>query len=103
MRILRSGLLLITMAIAFMPAKGQETIHWNVYFNKDGGGGRIRGIQLQGNEQLRYILSDWLQPLHPLGVAHLTSQISRNSDHAPFNAAGLPAVSFLQDPVERRA
>ena len=30
MRILRSGLLLITMAIAFMPAKGQETIHWNV-------------------------------------------------------------------------
>ena len=74
-----------------------------IYFNKDGGGGRIRGIQLQGNEQLRHILSDWLQPLHPLGVAHLTSQVSRNSDHAPFNAAGLPAVSFLGDPVERRA
>ena len=74
-----------------------------IYFNKDGGAGRIRGIQLQGNEQLRPILSDWLQPLHSLGVAHLTSQVSRNSDHAPFNAAGLPAVTFLQDPVERRA
>lgn len=30
MRIWPRGLLLITMAIGFIPAKGQETIHWNV-------------------------------------------------------------------------
>jgi hypothetical protein len=88
---------------------GQETPvkpgHKNlvIYLNKDGGAGKIRGIHLQGNEQLRGLFTDWLKPLHSLGATHLTSQTSGNSDHAPFNAAGLPAVSFLQDPVERRA
>ena len=43
-----------------------------IYFNKDGGGGRIRGIHLQGNEQLRHILSDWLQPTW-CGASNLTS------------------------------
>ena len=75
----------------------------SIYFNRDGGGGRIRGIQLQGNEQIRPILSAWLAPLRPLGVAHLMSKISPNSDQAPFNDAGLPAVSFLHDPIELRA
>jgi hypothetical protein len=74
-----------------------------IYINKDGGGGRVRGVQLQGNEQLRPILEKWIAAVRPLGVTHLTSQSSPNSDHAPFNDAGLPAVTFVQDPIETRA
>ncbi len=74
-----------------------------VYINRDGGGGRIRGIHMQGNDQLRAILSDWLSPLRDLGASHLTSQISENSDHASYNDAGLIGLSFVQDPIERRS
>ncbi len=74
----------------------------SIYINRDSGG-RVRGIHLQGNEQVRPVLHDWLRPLRDLGVTHLTPVNSRNSDHAPFNDAGLPGVSFLQDPIERRS
>ena len=73
------------------------------YFNKDRDTGRIRGVNLQGNERLRPIFTEWIKPFHNLGMTHLSSRSSWNSDHASFNAVGLPAVQFIQDPIEDRA
>ena len=43
------------------------------YFNLDNGAGRIRGVNLQGNEAVRPIFDAWLQPFHYLGAATLTT------------------------------
>jgi hypothetical protein len=70
------------------------------YFNVDHGTGRIRGIYLQGNEAARPALAALLEPLRPLGAARLTLANTGGSDHMPFVAVGLPAFTFIQDPID---
>jgi Zn-dependent M28 family amino/carboxypeptidase len=40
----------------------------SAYFNYDNGTGKIRGIYLQGNEELRPIFTAWLAPFADLGA-----------------------------------
>jgi carboxypeptidase Q len=71
----------------------------SAYFNLDNGSGRIRGVNLQGNEALRTVFDAWLRPFNYLGASTLTTLNTGGTDHMPFDALGLPGFQFLQDPL----
>ena len=73
-----------------------------IYFNKDGGSGRVRGVYLQENVALAPMAAGWLAPLASFGVTHISNHAHFNSDQASFDRAGLPSIMFIQDPLERR-
>jgi len=70
------------------------------YFNLDNGSGRIRGVYLQGNDMMRPVFEAWLAPFKDLGAATITIRNTRGTDHVSFDAAGLPAFQFIQDPLD---
>lgn len=72
----------------------------SAYFNLDNGGGKIRGVYLQDNDMVRPIFDAWIAPFHDLGVTTLTIRNTGSTDHVPFDAVGLPAFQFIQDPLE---
>ena len=66
------------------------------YFNLDNGSGRIRGINLQGNEAARPIFEAWLAPFAYLGATTVTTlQYRRHRSHAIQRGrpAGIPVHS----------
>jgi carboxypeptidase Q len=72
----------------------------SAYFNMDNGTGAFRGIYLQGNEAVAPIFQEWMKPFHNLGMTTLTIRDTGSTDHAAFDAVGLPGFQFVQDPVE---
>ncbi|MEO5594292.1 MAG: M20/M25/M40 family metallo-hydrolase [Chitinophagaceae bacterium] len=70
------------------------------YFNLDNGTGKIRGVYLQGNEAVKPIFTQWLQPFNDLGATTLTLQNTGGTDHLSFDAIGLPGFQFIQDAIE---
>jgi carboxypeptidase Q len=74
--------------------------NFSVYFNSDLGSGKFRGIYLQGNESARVFFRTWLKPFEKLGTATITSRNITGTDHLSFDAIGLPAFQFIQDPLE---
>jgi hypothetical protein len=72
----------------------------SVYFNLDNGTGKIRGIFLQGNAAAKPVFEQWFQPFHDLGASTLSLQNTGGTDHLAFDAIGLPAFQFIQDPME---
>ncbi len=70
------------------------------YFNLDNGGGRIRGIYMQDNDEIRPIFEAWLEPFRDLGATTLTIRNTGSTDHVSFDAVGLPAFQFIQDPLD---
>jgi hypothetical protein len=70
------------------------------YFNYDNGSGRIRGVYLQENLQVRPIFEAWMKPLKDLGVMTLALQNTEGTDHQPFDFIGIPGFQFIQDPLE---
>ncbi len=72
----------------------------SVYLNLDNGSGKIRGIYLQGNAAAAPVFEQWFQPFHDLGAATLTLENTGGTDHLSFDAIGLPAFQFIQDPLE---
>ncbi|HEY7543278.1 MAG TPA: M20/M25/M40 family metallo-hydrolase [Blastocatellia bacterium] len=70
------------------------------YFNLDNGTGRIRGVNLQGNEAVRPIFEAWLRPFNYLGAQTLATLNSGGTDHMSFDAVGLPGFQFIQDPID---
>jgi hypothetical protein len=70
------------------------------YFNVDSGTGKIRGVFLQGNEAVRPIFEAWLKPFAALGATALAIQRVGGTDHLDFDHVGLPAFSFIQDPID---
>jgi carboxypeptidase Q len=70
------------------------------YFNLDNGTGRIRGVYLQGNDRLRPIFAEWFKPFADLGAGTITIRNTGGTDHASFDAVGLPGFQFIQDPIE---
>jgi hypothetical protein len=76
----------------------QEKI--SAYFNVDNGGGKIRGIYLQGNAAIGPIFTQWMAPLKDVGVSTLTLQNTGGTDHLSFDAVGIPGFQFIQDPLD---
>lgn len=80
-------------------ARKPEHALLSAYFNLDNGAGRIRGINLQGNEAARPIFEAWLRPFAYLGATTVTTLNTGGTDHMPFSAIGLPGFQFIQDPL----
>jgi len=70
------------------------------YFNVDNGSGKLRGVYLQENEAVTPIFESWMQPFHDLGMATITMRDTGGTDHQSFDAVGIPAFQFIQDPIE---
>jgi hypothetical protein len=85
------------------PAKvtpGPEYEKLSAYYNLDNGSGKIRGIFLQGNEALRPLFREWLAPFKDLDATTVTAANTGSTDHASFDAIGLPGFQFIQDDLE---
>jgi len=72
----------------------------SAYFNLDNGGGKIRGIHMQGNEEVRPIFEAWLEPFHDLGATTATIRNTGSTDHISFDEVGIPGFQFIQDPLD---
>jgi carboxypeptidase Q len=72
----------------------------SVYLNLDNGSGKIRGIYLQGNAAAGPIFREWFQPFQDLGAGTITLKNTGGTDHLSFDAIGLAAFQFIQDPLE---
>jgi len=70
------------------------------YFNSDNGTGRVRGIWLQGNLAVGAVFEQWMKPLADLGVAATGPRQVASTDHASFDAVGLPGFQFMVDRLE---
>ncbi len=70
------------------------------YFNYDNGTGRIRGIYIQENFQVRPIFEEWMKPLRDIGVTTIALQPTEGTDHLPFDYIGIPGFQFIQDPID---
>jgi hypothetical protein len=70
------------------------------YFNLDNGSGKIRGVYLQGNDGMRPLFEQWLEPFRDLGVTTVTIRNTSGTDHLSFDAVGLPGFQFIQDPLD---
>ena len=80
--------------------RGPEYDRLSAYYNLDNGTGKIRGVYLQGNEAVRAIFRQWLQPFRDLGASTLTASNTDGTDHLSFDAMGLPGFQFIQDEIE---
>jgi len=80
--------------------RGPEYDKLSAYYNLDNGTGKIRGIYLQGNEAVRPIFRQWLQPFRDLGASTITASDTGGTDHLSFDAIGLPGFQFIQDEIE---
>jgi len=72
----------------------------SAYFNLDDGSGKIRGVYLQGNDAARPFFEKWLEPFRDQGASTVSMRDGGLSDVSPFDAAGIPAFSFIQDPLD---
>jgi Zn-dependent M28 family amino/carboxypeptidase len=72
----------------------------SAYYNLDNGTGKIRGIYLQGNEQLRSTFRSWLVPFADLEASTVTASNTGGTDHQSFDGIGIPGFQFIQDEIE---
>jgi len=80
--------------------KGAEYDKLAGYFNLDNGTGKIRGVYLQGNDQIAGLFRQWLAPFRDLGAETLSLSNTGGTDHLSFDAIGLPGFQFIQDEIE---
>ena len=76
-----------------------EQPNFDAYYNLDNGTGRIRGIYQQGNAGVGPIFRAWLHAFADSTAQTLTIGSTGSTDHIPFDAAGVPAFEFMQDPI----
>ena len=72
----------------------------SAYFNIDNGTGKVRGVYMQGNENVRPMFRSWLAPFKEMGANTLTLANTGGTDHLAFDAIGLPGFQFIQDAIE---
>ena len=70
------------------------------YFNLDNGTGKIRGVNLQGNDAMRPLFEKWFEPFKDLGAGTIALRNTGGTDHLSFDAVGLPGFQFIQDPLD---
>ncbi|TVQ65085.1 MAG: M20/M25/M40 family metallo-hydrolase [Balneolaceae bacterium] len=89
---------------SFGPAEEMERKsdydNFSAYFNIDNGGGQVRGIHLQENENLRLLFRTWLQPFSSWDATTVSFTNTGSTDHVSFDRAGLPGFQFIQDRLE---
>jgi len=73
------------------------------YFNVDSGTGRVRGLTVFGPPAAGSVLREAAAPLKDLGILGATTTRTRatgGTDSTSFNAAGLPGINSLLDPIQ---
>ena len=73
------------------------------YFNIDSGTGKARGLTVFGTDGTATVLREIVAPFKDYGIYGALDTDSRRtggSDHTSFNAAGLPGIGVMQDPIE---
>ncbi|MEO8682987.1 MAG: M20/M25/M40 family metallo-hydrolase, partial [Vicinamibacterales bacterium] len=73
------------------------------YFNLDNGTGRIRGIWSQGNLGAMAIFEKWGESVKDLGWKAASPRSVSQTDHGPFDDAGIPGFQFIQERLEYNA
>ena len=71
----------------------------SAYLNMDNGAGQMRGIYLQGNEAVRPIFQQMLEPYAYLDVNTLTIENTNFTDHEVFDFYKIPGFQIIQDPL----
>jgi hypothetical protein len=69
----------------------------SAYYNLDNGTGKIRGIHLQGNDQLSNLFREWFDRFEKDGASTVSLGNTGGTDHLPFAGIGIPAFQFIQD------
>ncbi len=72
----------------------------SAYYNLDNGAGKIRGIYMQGNDEVRPIFEAWMEPFRDLGASTLSIRNTGSTDHISFDEIGIPGFQFIQDNLE---
>ncbi|RYF47681.1 MAG: M20/M25/M40 family metallo-hydrolase, partial [Cytophagaceae bacterium] len=72
----------------------------SAYYNLDNGGGKIRGIYLQGDTAAGPVFNAWLVPFKDLGASTITISNTGSTDHVSFDAVGIPGFQFIQDSMD---
>lgn len=85
---------------AFPIKPGADHAKLAAYFNLDNGSGKIRGIYTQGNTAVVPIFKDWLAPFNSFGATKVATGRTGSTDHVFFDAVGIPAFQFIQDPLD---
>lgn len=80
-------------------ARKKEVGKISAYFNMDNGAGQMRGLYLQGNEAVRPIFAEMLEPYEHLDVNNLTIQNTNFTDHDVFDYYKVPGFQIIQDPL----
>ena len=73
------------------------------YFNVDSGTGRVRGLTVFGPSAAGTVLREAAASLKDLGLLGATTTRTRQTggtDSTSFNAAGLPGINTLLDPIQ---
>jgi hypothetical protein len=66
----------------------------------DIGTGSLRGLTLHGQTQVFELVERWFEPVRDLGFHDVSYRSQGGTDHLSFQAVGVPAFAFVQDPVE---
>jgi hypothetical protein len=69
----------------------------SAYFNVDYGSGRFRGIVGARTDEVAAVLRRWIEPFRDHRLTMVSRRTIAGSDHAPFDAIGIPSFLFLQD------
>jgi len=83
-------------------SRKKEVEKISAYINMDNGAGQMRGIYLQGNEAVRPIFENMLEPYAHLDVNNLTIQNTDFTDHDVFDYYKIPGFQIIQDPLNYR-
>jgi hypothetical protein len=79
---------------------GPDYPTFDVAYNLDHGGGRIRAVFAGGNPALAAIYRRWIAPLKDLGVETVFDMKSFPADQSTYTELDLSGVQFLQDPLD---
>lgn len=71
----------------------------SVYFNFDNGTGRIRGVHLEENEAARPVFEAVFAQFSDICSGTIAPGGTGGTDHISFEAIGLPAFQWIQDPI----
>src|SRR5207247_453571 len=77
-------------------ATKSERDSFSVYFNLDGGTGKIRGILNVRNAGVRTIFDAWMRPFKEMGMKTVSSWDIGGGDQTAFESVGLPSFGFIQ-------
>ena len=72
----------------------------SLYINLDNGGGKIRGVHLQGNEKARVFFTDNLAPFAYLDANYVSALNEGTTDHVVFDDLNIPAFTLFQDMLD---